>query len=136
MVMIKKSIEKELNRLGYNLIESNKKLGNELFNIYTNGILVLKVGVESITKAKTHYDNMIYIYELNSNGVDHKAFLGASLGVRKQVEKIRQYTVNEIQKEIGVVNFLMINECRDEETENKYRDRLIYLYDMLEVADI
>lgn len=134
--MVKKSIEKELNRLGYNLIESNKKLGNDFFNIYSNGILVLKIGVESITRTETHYDNMIYIYELNSNGVDHKAFLGASLGVRKQVAKIRQYTVSEILKEIGIVNALMINECSDEETENKYRNRLVYLYDMLEVADI
>ena len=91
---IKSSILKELNNQGFGLVVSNHKIGNKIYNVYSNGLFVIRVSVEYFTN--TVWYNVLEYFTVNSEGLKAD-YTFSSLKVKE--------TVNNMQ----LLNYLMNN---------------------------
>lgn len=91
---IKSSILKELNKQGFGLVVSNHKIGNKIYNVYSNGLFVIRVSVEYFTN--TVWYNVVEYFQANSEGAKAD-YIFSSLKVKE--------TVNNMQ----LLNYLMDN---------------------------
>lgn len=48
-MQIKSTIKKELDNQGFGLVASDKKIGNKFYNVYSNGVFVVRVSMEYFT---------------------------------------------------------------------------------------
>lgn len=65
-MQMKSTIKKELDNQGFGLVASNKKIGNKFYNVYSNGVFVVRVSMEYFTN--TVWYNVVEYFRLNSDG--------------------------------------------------------------------
>ena len=99
---IKTSILKELNKQGFGLVASNHKIDNKIYNIYSNGLFVIRVSVEYFTN--TVWYNVLEYFSVNSEGVKAD-YTFSSLKVKEIINNMQllNYLINNINMNNKVV---------------------------------